>query len=226
MPFATTGVRRRTRPLTVRRKQTVTRRVARQEVKKELNRKIETKFIDGYATGAITAISSAGSLFSTHGSYPSGIFVPMTQGTAENQYLGEKIEPRFLKVRWALDSGDSSNIVSIIVVQAKGAWTNIGDMSTIYQQTGTITAPLSAVNDHYNDRFRVLYRREVKMDSDDPTRIGSIKIGPKKLRRIVFEDNTGVDVEAGHLMIGFISDSTAVSHPVVRLFWRFYYKDA
>lgn len=208
------------------RKQTATRRVARQEVKKELNRKLETKFIDGYATGAITAISATGSLFSAHGSYSGGTFVPMTQGTGETQYIGERIEPRFLKIRWAMDNYDTpSNIISMVVLQAKGAWTNGGTMSSIYQQTGTTTAPLSAVNDGFNDRFRILYRREITVDVDDTTKQGSIKIGPKKLRRIMFNDASGT-VETGLLMIGFISDSTAASHPALRIFWRFYYKDA
>lgn len=204
---------------------TSTRRIARQEVKKEVGRYIETKYVDSYATGAVTAIPAVGTLFSVHGTYASGSFVPIVQGLDNGQYIGTKINPRYLKVRYAMDVADTSNVVSMVVIQSKGLWGNNGDMTNVYEVTGTVNAPFSAVSTEFADRFRVLYRREIVLDTDDPTKIGSIKIGPKKLRKMTFTAGTG-SVESGHIMVGFISDSTAVTHPAVRLSWRFYYKDA
>lgn len=199
-------------------------KIARFEAKKAIYRESETKMIDGYVTGAITAVSSDGILLSAHGTYASGSFVPITQGSALNQYVGSRIKPTWLKIKWATDYADTTNLMSIVVLQSKGLWVNGGTMANIYESTGTTTAPLSAVDTTYNDRFRILFRREVSMDSDDPTRYGKIKIGPKMLRSIFFNDASG-SVEAGHIMIGFISDSNAITHPTIRCYWRLYYKD-
>jgi hypothetical protein len=200
-------------------------RIARREARKAINRNIETKYVDGNVSGAITAISATGSLFSLHGTYTSGSFVAMTQGVNTGEYIGQWIKPTWIKIKWALEAADSSNLITIMVVQAKGLWVNSGDMSNILETVNTTSAPLQSVDSAYSSRFKVLYRRMIKVDTDDPLMSGSIKIGPRKLRKLHFTDAFGSS-ESGHIMIGFISDSTAISHPTLRMVHRFYFKDA
>lgn len=223
MPYRRRYTKRRR--YTRRKNTSTTARIARREAYKAINRRTETKMIDGSVSGAITAISAFGSLFSLHGTYASGTFVPITGGIAVNDYIGQWIKPSYLKLKWALEVADGSNIITIMVIQSKGIWTNTGDMQNILQNVNTTSAPLQPVDTQYSSRFRVLYRRMVKVDSDDPTTTGSIKIGPRKLRKMHFADEFG-DIESGHLMIGFISDSTAVTHPTLRMVHRLYYKDS
>jgi hypothetical protein len=227
MPYRRTyrkrAVRRR-RPV----RASYTRKVARREAYKAINKKTETKYVDGIVTGAITATSATGTLLSLHGTYGTGSFVAMTQGTDFNQYIGQWIKPTWLKIRYAFDLADNANIVSVIVVQAKGSWVNGGTMASIYDTVtaGTTTAPFGDLNSAFSTRFRVLYRRQHNLNAAaNDVIMGKIRISPRQLRKLNFSDNAGA-VESGHIMLGCISDSTAVSHPSLRCKWRLYFKDS
>jgi len=195
----------------------------RKEAIRAVNRAEETKSLDGVIN--TNSISYAGTLYSLHGSYSTGSFVPITQGVDNQQYQGRVITPRYLNMRYQVTSADSTNTFSIIVVQTKGLWNNNGDMANIYQTTSSVVAPLSAIDTSYDHRFRVLYRRQIVVDTDDSVKTGIIKLNWKKLRRIAFSDTAG-SCESGHLMLGVISDSSAVTHPTFNCYWRLYYKDA
>jgi hypothetical protein len=205
-----------------------TRKVARREAYKAINKKTETKYVDGIVTGAITATSATGTLLSLHGTYASGSFAPFVQGIDFNQYLGQWIKPTWLKIRYAFDIADSANIVSVIVIQAKGSWVNGGTMASIYDTAtaGTTTAPFGDLNSGFSTRFRVLYRRQHNLNAAaNDVVMGKIRISPRQLRKMNLSDAIGT-CESGQIMLGCISDSTAVSHPVLRCKWRLYFKDS
>lgn len=188
-----------------------------------MSRTVESRTLDGIINGL--TVSNLGTLYSLHGTYGSGSFVPIVSGDGPQQYSGRSITPRYLTIRWAMTASDTTNIFSIIVIQTKGNWVNQGDMANIYEVTSTTYAPLSPVDTTFNSRFRVLYRREFVLDTDDSVRRGLIKLGPKLLHKINFSDGSGT-TETGHLMLGVITDSSTTPHPSFSAYWRLYYKDA
>lgn len=223
MPYRR-GYRKTYRKRTTRRK-TAVRSIARREAIKVVNRSEETKVIDGnYFQGPV---SYSGSLISLHGSYTPGTFSfnPIVQGSDSGQYSGRSLTPKYLVIRYQLQVADTTNLLSILLMQAKGNWVNQGNMVNILQITNSIMAPLSPLNTAYNDRLRILARKQHQLDPDTTIRNGIIKVSYKKLRKLMFSDASGT-VETGQLMLGVVSDSAAINHPTITAVWRFYYKDA
>lgn len=210
------------------------RHVARQEAKKAIKREIETKHLDGYVQEdvGVAQISSVGQNFQLTGSYSTGAFTSIVQGVGDGQYIGEMIRPALLKIRYEVIGAiaapaDTFNTMSIMIIQAKGNFILGASAANQYQVTGLLAtiAPQSAVNDNFNDRYRVLARHIITVDGDDPAINGEFTIKSKKLRPIRFSDGAGT-IEAGTLFMSVISDSLAPTHPALRAYWRLYYKDA
>lgn len=223
MPYRR-GYRKTYRKRTTRRK-TAVRSIARREAIKVVNRSEETKVLDGSWFQGAT--SYTGSLINIHGTYaPSTFsFTPIVQGSDTGQYSGRALTPKYLVIRYQFAVADTTNLCTLMLMQAKGNWANQGNMVNILQLTNSLMAPLSPLNTSYNDRLRILYRRQHQLDATTPIRNGIIKVSWKKLRKIMFSDNAGT-IETGQIMLGAISDSSAISHPMLTAVWRFYYKDS
>ena len=205
------------------------RRIARREARRVVKRNTEVKQFTGLLLPADGSVSSTGfNLYATT-DYSAGITAPfnITGGSDEGQYIGRKIKPIALKIRYNFTYADANNTVSIMVIQARGAFT----ASTIsaanqYQYGGTTYAPLSPLNEDFNERYKVLARHVVDVtDVYSPTKSGVITIKGRKLRQIVFADASGT-VESNPIFISVISDSSAATHPNMRIVWRLYYTDS
>lgn len=201
-------------------------KIARKVTKQALKKNIEAKFFDAKLALAGAAVDYNGLLYNAFIDVPSASTI--VQGTDDHQYIGAKIRPTGLTLRWAAsnDLADANNIVSCVILQGIGAFTPAANMANIYQSTGNVSAPLSPFDEDYNNRFRVLYRKEVALSqTGDNAVVHSVHLSFKKFAPVIFNDGLGA-IESQPLMIGWISDSSAVVHPVVRAQWRIHFQDA
>jgi len=84
----------------------------------------------------------------------------------------------------------------------------------------------SPFDQDYEDRFRVLYRKTIALNTlGDANKVFKANIPYNKFSKIRFNDSAGTP-EIGTIMIGWISDSSAAAHPLIRAQWRLFYKDA
>lgn len=200
--------------------------IARSQALKVVNKNIESKLYNGKLALSGTTIDYTGTMYSIFSDVPAGTTI--TQGVAQSQYIGEKIRPTHISVRYALtnESADTNNIMTCVIIQAKGASLPGGSFVNIFQSVGNVSAPLSPFSDDYDDRFRVLYRKTVSLTlGTDNLRTYKVNIPYNKLAPIVFLDPAGT-IEANGIYIGWISDSGIAVHPTVRAQWRLFYKDA
>lgn len=197
------------------RRPTNVRAIARVEAKKVVSKAIETKMHDvnqttvpiDYTIGYVSSMTSA-----------------LTRGTAENQYLGDKITPVGLSVRMQFTRVDATQMIRCIVIQNRAGGVPL--LSTLLQSVGNITAPLSPYDVDYDNTYRVLYDQVWSMDSiRGTTMIKKLKLNYRRLRPIWFNGADG-ELERGGIYLMFISDSAVSSHPTVDFRARLYYKDA
>lgn len=221
--------RRSTKNLVAKKKMTTdqyknTQIVARREARKVFNRNTETKKFDGSLAHNGANVDYNGVIYAVTRDVSAG--TQIVQGTEENEYIGTTIKPVHLQIRFAMSPGDSTNLVTVVVLQMKGLFNPVGDqMTNILQSTGNSTAPLSPFDRAYQDRFRVLYRKTFSLSSQDISiQSHSIQIGYSKLAKLFFQDDAGA-IESNGIFLGFISDSSAAVHPLIRAAWRLHYKD-
>ena len=117
--------------------------------------------------------------------------------------------------------GDNTNIVRVLILQAKGLFVPLG-IPNIFQNAGLGT--LSALNKAFNDRFMVLYDKVHTLSAQgNPNHAFKLYVKPKSI--VTFSDGLGT-TESGALYMILVSDSGAIVHPTVSAYWRNYYKDA
>lgn len=211
------------------------KKVARQEAKKVLSQEVETKFYDGklLANGADNLITAVGFNMYFTNDYSGGILAPtsMVQGPEQHAYLGQTIHPVSLQLRGCIDidpslAGDTHNAVTLLVWQAKGAFSASNTSATNqFEQVGQVTTPYHALNNAFEDRMRIIKRKVITVDPLNPTKSFTILLSKKHLRRIKFTNALGA-IEMNPLVFTLISDSTVAGHPAVRCYWRLFYKDA
>lgn len=207
----------------------VMRKVARQEAKKVINREVETKIWEGAGTSSTVSILGANFVMTeTYSPWPTPVLIQ--QGSGDNQYIGDKIRPYYLEIRYDIvnASTDKYNVVGIMVMQARGAFLiNHIDAGSFWTGYNTIFAPISYTPTAFDDRYKMLARRTHSVAPDQQNNVvtGYIRIPGKRLTRIGFQDNIGT-VESGKIWVTAISDSLAASHPTLNITWRLHYKDA
>lgn len=192
-----------------------TRQIARAEAKKVVAKSIETKMFDHSA--AAQAVD-----------WNTGVVASVTtgigRGTGEGDYIGDKITPCGLSVRLQLTRADATQLIRILVIQNKAG--GIPLLSTLLQSVANATAPLSPLDNDYENTYRVLYDKTWSMDSVRGTSTQArITIPRHKFRSLVFNDQFGT-IEKGGIYLCAISDSGAAAHPVLDYRMRFYYRDA
>lgn len=202
------------------------RRIATSQAKKVVNRNIESKIYDGNLPLAGDNVDYDGRLF--YATEDPQTATNIVQGIGQGQYIGEEIRPTHLSVRWSAsnDLADATNMVTFVIIQAKGAFTSLGSMANILQSTGNVSAPLSPFDVDFDDRFRVLHRKTIALSQVGPdNRVFKVNIGYNMFQKIVFNDASGT-IEANPIIMGFVTDSGAAVHPIIKAKWRLHYKDA
>lgn len=214
MPYKRKTYTRRRRPVA---NKTV-KRVARYEAKKVLDKEVETKQTDvslaassvDYTTGVVQALHAN-----------------LTVGTGANQYLGTRIHPIYLHIRYKIAAADLTNIVRIIIVQVRAG--GVPTLANTLESVSNVRAPLSDYEVDYNHTYTVLFNRLITVEGGNAPgsstfRIGEIKIRPKKLRAMFW--TAAGTIERGGIYFLAISDSAIASHPTVEFYSRLHYKDA
>lgn len=229
-----TNYKRKTKRYTKKPSTTVTK-----AVKYELNKNLETKYWEGVLF-EYNPVASAGVLVDADGnnvsllsSYRNGVSIPsqsIIRGIGSNQYIGDRISLTYVILHFAIDyspSTDVTNVVTLYLLQSKGLF-NFNPLSAANQfsENGDILAPLSFPDRDYDDRFRVIAKKAVRLNAADSNiHIGTMKVKSSRLTNVHFTSTTG-DVESNQLNLCMISDSVVVPHPAIRAVWRVYYKDA
>jgi len=202
-------------------------KIARSQALKVVNKNIESKFYDGKLALAGTVVDYNGILLNMFIDVPAGS-TTITQGSGQSQYVGEKIRPTHISLRYAASNelADDNNLMTCVILQAKGLFIPGATMANILDSTGNISAPVSPFDQDYDDRFRVLYRKTFALTKlNENCKVFKVNIPYNKLAPIHFNDAAGT-VESAGLMIGWISDSSLAVHPTIRAQWRLFYKDA
>lgn len=207
-------------------KSNYTKRIARREASKVLNRQIESKIFDGQIFEAGIDYNGTNNIYSMSYDYLNAVSIK--QGTDDNQYIGRKIRPVFLQIRGSLRRGDDYNVIRIAILQDKVSGTALNNAGDVWQHVGNFRAPYSPYERTYDDTFNVLYDKTFLLD---PRGIGDvrtfkIKIPWRKLRMMSFKDDNGT-LESGGLYMCCVSDSDPINgNPTVQCQWRLTYKDA
>jgi len=194
--------------------------IARQEARKVISKKIESKNADLYNTAF--NIDYNGSFHS--------VAAALNRGSAGNQFIGDSIMPTHLRVKWAIIGADTFNVLRVIVFQNKAG--GIPVAGTLLQVSASVITPLSAYNRDYSDTYKVLfdefYGTVGYPSAASPTNTsqitGDIRIPAKKLHKLDF--NSVGSVTLGDIYIVFLSDSSVVTPPIGQFYARLYFKDA
>lgn len=207
-----------TRPIKrSRAKKTYSNYLTRRQVKAEVLKQIETK--QSYNYSSADAISYSGSAFE---------LFPNAQGDTDQTVIGNRITPVYVQVKYGLDLGDTTNVVTLCVIQWKGQVPHDPPLgSDVFSFTGNITAPFSSWDFTEKPNFRVLAVATHALDTYHPKAIGEFKIPSYKLRPIYYQENDiGNFPKDGGLYLIAISDSGAVTHPALQFYANIHYKDA
>lgn len=192
--------------------------VAQKVATKILNKEIETKFIlDSNLNLPLTAIASSFQL------------TPLTQGTEENEMIGNKVRLTSLWINYTLTVSDSYNMVRLVLIQD----TEFNDTSVLLQQdvfnfgsTLPIVASYNTIN--VPNRFKILYDKVITLDQDDPAYYGKVVIRDFPLKTLEFRTapTTVSAIGKGHLYWYMVSDSGLSGHPSITYSTSLFYKDA
>lgn len=186
-------------------------------IKREILRQIETK--RAYTLATASAIDYNGTLFE---------LFPNAQGSSDQYIVGNKITPTFIRVRYAIDVGDSTNLVRMSIIQWKGkppADPPLG--SQVFNGTTSVNAPLGGWDLTYKRDFRVLADHTHCLHTYNPKQFGELLIPANKLRPVQYQDQDTASVPIdGAIYLVAISDSAASAHPALQHWTSIYYKDA
>jgi len=217
MPYKKTNRKYSKKP-----RNTAVRRVARTEVKKQLNRQIESKMFDGAIND--TSIDYSGSTSAWNLLSDVTGAGAITQGVGAAQYVGTTIRPTYVMIKGLITPADATNLVRVFVIQV--ITTGTPTVSNLLQSVGNIRAPLSSLDVHYDKTYRVLADRLYSVDTTSVVqKYFKIKIGMRQMRPIHFQGASGA-YETGGLYVLAVSDSAIAAHPIMRMYWRIHYKDA
>lgn len=187
-----------------------------QSVRNAMLRALETKYCG--TASANQTVSNAGFVIRLH---------PDGAGTGNQQIIGGAITPVYVKVKYSVELADTTNTMTLAVVQWKGqppAEPPTG--GNIFEYASNTLAPLSAWDESYKNSFKVLAVRTHQLDTYHPTGYGEFKIKGKWLDRIRYTEGDDTQTTNGGLYFVAISDSAAANHPLVNHFGALYYKDA
>lgn len=191
----------------------IAQRAARTEITRKERRERELKVYDTEI--AQVPIPLTGAIFP--------ITQPIAQGDLRNQRNAAQIYVQNLFFRYQLTVADTSNIVRVVVFRWMDATVPLAtSIFEVLPTSGTIH-PLSAL--HYNNRkfINVLFDQMMTVDSDDPIKIEKAFLAKKY--SCWWNTNSTVG-QKGQVYIVAVSDSAAVSHPVLHSLIRVKYYDS
>jgi len=172
----------------------------------------EKKYSASYTN---VSVSSAGNVFG---------LTEVTQGDTDQTRDGDQLTLTSLQLRWQAIIGDTANYVRVIVFQ----WlaNSVPTINSVLLSLPLGGEVLSPYNHDTRYVFRVLYDKTVLL-----TNVGKPSSEVYDVRLIKFPRNR-VQYEAGgttgtnKIYCITLSDSGAVSHPAVNMYWKTNFKDS
>lgn len=193
------------------------------EVKRQLARKDDYKQWSGRDIAA-TGIINTG--------YVVDMSLALARGDlAKNEFEGEKIFPKNLKVRVQWEATDANNLLRFIIVQ----WFGPGvPATTDILDTSAVAATQQALCFRQWSRrhqYKILYDKLFQLQNTGglvvglgPVHAEEIYIPGYKLRPVEFSATT-TNLQKGGLFLMTWSDSLAVAHPTQNLVWEIVFTD-
>jgi len=202
----------------------------RKMMKNAILRSLETKV---YSTYDATV---GGDQFWSSGQSPNaGIQVfPQVQGDQFYQYVGLRITPTYLKIKWSVQFNQSSantfNNVMVVALQWKGQPPVIGAapvVTDISQQGGGYITPLAGWDFINRDNIRILRVENLTLDVYHPAKTCTWKIAKFPVDTLRYTNASG-DVNDGGIYLYAISDSAypSTAAPFFQYYAQLFYKDA
>lgn len=205
-----------------------TKRQIRREVKSQVMKNIESKNYDSDIVWPVIDWVGFGSTVTS----------AITQGPADNQYIGNKITPTHLTVRGLLARNDITaaqplgvlNAVQMRMIIIQHRTNVVPTSSQLLQAFGSNSVPISPINVDHDNQFRVLIDRLWTLNYGHSQAVSfKVKIGMKKLQKIWFSDAVGT-LERGLIRIYFFSNVNpaiaAADQPSAHTYSRLFFKDA
>jgi len=193
------------------------RTMVKKTVKREMSKNIETKFIVGEFTGAITDSVNF-----------NRVSTPAV-GTGDNERIGDTITVKSLYINYSFIADDTTNLVRLIVFQwFQDSSNNPPVAASILEASASIhvQAPYSMNN---SQNYRILYDRTHTLSTDGSSRVVLAKKYITKIpcRKIVFTNSSGnsANIKKGQIYVLEVSDSS-VSGPDLSCVVKLNYTDA
>jgi len=196
-------------------KQNLMKKVARREANIVVKQNMEHKNYDLSVLDTAVDWAGSGAVFS---------IIPTVQGAGNQQIVGISIKPTNLKIRLnitSVPSGSEVNLIRLLVLQVKTG--GVPTIPTTLASVSNVRAPLSDFDVSFRKTYRVLFDRLYSVDSNNKPQTQAF-INIKSLAKMNFQTST-LNVQTGGLYLMAVSDSGAVSHPLIRGFCRLTYTD-
>lgn len=152
---------------------------------------------------------------------------PANRGTNSiNEFVGNRIDPVNLTVRWAFTYADATNRVRFSIFQLLGGGT--ATLANFYVSPTFVDSP---INNNPTLPFRTLYDRYLGVNAEDATfACGTIQvhtafISGKRMVPLVFPSGAFVGPSSGVIVIAAISDSLAPPNPNLTFYAQMKFTD-
>lgn len=194
-----------------------------QEVKRQLARKADYKQLNGRDIAA-TGIINTG--------YVLDLQAGITRGdNSVNNFEGEKIFPKNIKIRVQWEATDVNNLMRCIVLQ----WYGVGTpaVTDILNTAGVAATQTVLCYRQWSRRnqYKILYDKMFQLQNNPnlvsalgPVHTEEIFIPGFKLRPVEFSA-TATDLQKGGLFMLTLSDSLAIAHPAQNAVWEIVFTD-
>lgn len=198
------------------------KRIARMEAKKVINGELESKTYDEELTAATSVDSATG--------YVASLCAGITRGTADNNFVGDVIDPTHLRIRMAINGNDSTNVIRVVLFQYKGGG-GTPTLGTVFDGSVGFSY-LSPYASNYSELFNILFDEMYTTVGNgtasncaaNSALLVDIRVPSKKLRKVHFTSSAALS--SGDIWLIVASDSAAASHPTIKYSSRLYFKDA
>lgn len=138
-----------------------------------------------------------------------------------NQYVGSKIQPIGLTIRYKLTAGDTTNFMRVGVFQCSGTTTT--SIGNFYETT---TATDTQIKAYPAFAFNTLSdsHHSMVLGSDSNVIAGKIYIKGKRLLPLQFISGGSV-ITSGQIVMCVLSDSTILPNPTIHVYSSLKYTD-
>lgn len=181
----------------------------RKIVQKEINKKAEHKF---HITSVQSTVDDVGYFYDLS---------DIAQGTTDSTRVGDSISPVSLQIKYDLGAVDAQNRVRVMLVR----WLDTSPITIndiLLAGSSTYRVYSSYTKDN-RQKFNVLYDKTHMLQRDTSEEYQYKSWSKKMAGKIRY--TAGTSLGADHIYLFLLSDSGAISHPVVNFYSRLNYID-